>query len=545
VSQQKCRGINQKEFFVFDNTTQTLGLLIYLAPAMLAAVSLSVWLWPHLPPLRLFRFAQAATIFALILSLLATTSMLAWGPFTTPLVGFNNIGFAIRLDALSVIMFWLVAAIGLLVVHFSRNYLDGDPGQARFFGQLCLTISAVLLFVLAGNLLQLVVAWISTSLGLHQLLLFYDNRRGAVLAARKKFIAARLSDICLTVAAVLLVQAFGTGDLKTLSALAGSALSNGTLPVGISVATVLVVTAAALKSAMFPLHGWLLEVMETPTPVSALLHAGLLNAGTFLIVRLGEVIFLFPPALQLLILVGGFTALFASVAMITQSSVKVSLAYSSAAHMGFMLMLCGFGAHSVAIMHLVAHSFYKAHAFLSSGSVVEYIQATGGYKGGGYKEKSAPRPLVVLAALALSIMLFVGIGTMLGIDLTKRPGETALGVIFTLATTALLAKGFNGTPHRTVIVRTTFAAIAVTFAFFTLEVVGAWLLTDAVTTRSPADAVTLTVMGIAVVLFVLVTLLYTFLPAIAETAAGRAMYVHLKHGFYANTLLDRLIGAWR
>lgn len=522
------------------HTVYPLSLLFYLAPALLAAVSLARWLQPQLSPLHLFRFAQVATFNTLLFSLLAAISLLVWGSFTTPQVGIAPLGVAMRLDMLSVIMFWLVAVIGLLVVHFSRNYLDGDPGQARFFGDLCLTLSAVLLLVLAGNILQLVLAWIGTSLALHRLLRFYGDRRGAVLAARKKFIAARLSDLCLIGAAILLVQTFGTGDLKTLTTLAADALAAGRVPIELQGAAILVVIAAVLKSAMFPLHGWLMEVMETPTPVSALLHAGLLNAGTFLIVRLGAVVFVSPTALQLLMVVGGFTALFASVVMVTQSSVKVSLAYSSAAHMGFMLMLCGFGAHSVAMMHLVAHSFYKAHAFLSSGSVVDYVHALG-----IRKEDRAPRPLALVAALLLSFTIFVGGTVLFGIDPTKHPGETALGVIFALATTALLVRAFNGPLQWMVVGRTTGAATAVTFAFFALEKVGAWVLQDAVVVLSPADTVSLIVMGGAVVLFVLVTLLYTYLPALANTTAGRAAYVHLKHGFYANTLLDRIVGAWR
>lgn len=523
-----------------DIAIQTIGQLFYLAPALLVTVALLQRVQPRLPHINLFRMAQVATFSALFLALCATVSLLVWGASTTPLWGWQNVGFALRIDALSVIMFWLVAAVGLLVVHFSRNYLDGDPGQARFLGELCLTIGAVLLLVLAGNLLQLVVAWIGTSLALHRLLRFYSERRGALLAARKKFLAARLSDLSLIVAALLLVRNFGTGDLATLATHARMALTDNLWSLEIGVAMLLVVVAAALKSAMFPIHGWLLEVMETPTPVSALLHAGLLNAGTFLVVRLGDVIFLSPLALQLLIVIGGFTALFASVAMVTQSSVKVSLAYSSAAHMGFMLMLCGFGAHSVAIMHLVAHSLYKAHAFLSSGSVVEYVQATK-----FYKETRAPSTLTLLVSLTLSLLIFVGIGSGLGIDLTKRPGEAALGLIFVLAVAALLAKGFHGKPQWTVLVQTTMAATAVTVAFFALELVGAWLLADAVAASAPSDLATLTVMAMAVLFFVVVTLLYTRLPAIVDTKIGRAAYVHVKHGLYANVLFDRVIGTWR
>ncbi|MCB0075221.1 MAG: hypothetical protein KDE20_27370, partial [Caldilineaceae bacterium] len=314
----------------------------------------------------------------------------------------------------------------------------------------------------------------------------------------------------------------------------------GVMPAGAGWAAVLIVLAAVLKSAMFPFHGWLLEVMETPTPVSALLHAGLLNAGTFLVVRLGEPVILSAPALQMLMLVGGFTALFASTAMITQSSVKVSLAYSSAAHMGFMLMLCGLGAHSVAIMHLVAHSFYKAHAFLSAGSVVEY---TGAF--GGQKFQAKPRPLTMAASLPAALLMYVTVGTLAGIDLTAKPGEMALGAIFVMAVTYLLVQASNGARDRFVITRTMLAAGAVTLAFFALELMAAWILADAVAYFPQPDTATLAVMILMVVAFAVVLLLNTLRPAMAGSRAWRAAYVHLKHGFYANTLFDRLIGALR
>ncbi|MCB0083520.1 MAG: hypothetical protein KDE47_21410, partial [Caldilineaceae bacterium] len=300
---------------MLETTTHALVLLVYLVPLLLGSIALWVQRQPNQSPQHVYRSARTATLLALFVAFLAAIAIWTNGPLTTPLLGFNELGLAIRLDALSVLMFGLVASIGLLVVHFSRNYLDGDPGQARFFGDLCLTGGAVILFVLSGNLVQLVIAWIGTSLALHRLLRFYGDRPAAALAARKKFIVARIGDLCFAGAAILIVRAFGTGDLGALADAAGAALAAGVIPTGIGAATLLVVIAAALKSAMFPLHGWLLEVMETPTPVSALLHAGLLNAGTFLIVRLGELIFLYPPALYLLIAVGGFTALFASTAM--------------------------------------------------------------------------------------------------------------------------------------------------------------------------------------------------------------------------------------
>jgi NAD(P)H-quinone oxidoreductase subunit 5 len=522
------------------NSVDNLALIGYLAPLILFLAAFQGRLQPGRRPHRVLWASRAATWTSLVLSLLAAAAVFAFGPLVSPVIGRGDFGLSIRLDALSVVMFWLVAFVGVLVVQFSRNYLDGDGRHGAFLGGLCLTIGAVILLVLAGNLFQLVLAWIGTSLALHQLLVFYADRPGAVAAARKKFIVARAGDICLVIAAVLFTRAFGTGDLGALRDAAGAALEAGLVPAGVGWAAVLVAVAAALKSAMFPFHGWLLEVMETPTPVSALLHAGLINAGTFLVVRLGELMFLYPPALHVLMIVGGFTALFASVAMITQSSVKVSLAYSSAAHMGFMLMLCGFGAHSVAILHLVAHSFYKAHAFLSSGSIVEYVRGVG-----ARQIDATPRPLRLLVSLAAALVIFVGIGALLGVDVTKRPGETALGAIFVMAITHLLVKGFDDAPHIYVITRTALAAAAVTLAFFGLELTAAWILADAVVAFPQPTVSTLVVMVLVVLTFALVTVLQTQLPALVHSPAWRVAYVHLKNGLYANALFDRLIGALR
>ncbi|MEZ4591965.1 MAG: proton-conducting transporter membrane subunit [Chloroflexota bacterium] len=522
------------------NAANPLALIGYLPFLLLL---LMAWLAHRAAPANgriLIKVGHWITVFCLALSVGLGTAVFLAGPLVSPVIGWGEFGLAIRLDALSVVMYVLVASVGVLVVQFSRNYLDGDPRQLVFLGRLYLTVGAVLMLVLAGNLVQMVLAWVGTSLALHQLLIFYSDRRGAIIAARKKFIVARLSDLCFAVAAFLFARAFGTGDLGALTAAGRAALEAGSLPAGLGLATVLVALAAALKSAMFPVHGWLLEVMETPTPVSALLHAGLLNAGTFLVVRLGDLMFLYAPALHVLIIVGGFTAIFASIAMISQTSVKVSLAYSSAAHMGFMLMLCGFGAHSVAIMHLVAHSYYKAHAFLSSGSILDYIREMG-----GQEIKEAPRPFAVLLSLLTAAGIFVGIGTLLGLDLTKRPGETALGVIFVMATTHLLSKGLSGPLRGLVILRTGLAAVAVTLAFFALELSAAWILGDTVAVFPPPQPATLAVMVFMVVAFGLVILLQAMLPVMAKSPSWRAAYVHLKNGLYANAIFDRLIGALR
>jgi NAD(P)H-quinone oxidoreductase subunit 5 len=514
--------------------TATVNPLAFIAYLMPLSLILTAWLMRGSVK-RLFTAGRAVASSTFILSVLLAGFVFASGPLVSPLLGVDDIGITLRLDALSIAMCWLVTFLGALLIQFSRNYLDGDARQAAFLRRLYLTLAAVLLLVLSGNLWQLVLAWVGTSLALHQLLLFYKERPRAIRAARKKFIVARLGDLCMIVAALLVAQAFGTADLGAIHAAANDALAAGNAPAGVGIAAVLLVLAAALKSAMFPFHGWLLEVMETPTPVSALLHAGLLNAGTFLIVRFGELVFLSTPALILLIFIGGFTAIFASSAMVTQSSVKVSLAYSSAAHMGFMLMLCGFGAHSVAIMHLIAHSCYKAHAFLSSGSVVEYVQSTG-----KQKLDTVPHPLSVLANLLLSLGIFLLIAALVGIDPLKRPGETALGAIFVMAVAYLLVKGTTGKAPLYVIGRTGLLAVLVTLAFFALELSAAAILGSAVAVFPTPDAAATIAMLIAVIAFGSVTLLSALLPMLAQRPAWRAFYVHLKNGFYANALFDRV-----
>jgi hypothetical protein len=204
------------------------------------------------------------------------------------------------------------------------------------------------------------------SLGLHRLMLFYPERAAAQLAARKKALASRIGDGCMLGAALLAWHVFGRLDFAGIAALA-PAMEQGWATHALAA---LLVLAALVKSAQFPLHGWLTEVMETPTPVSALLHAGIINAGGILLLRMSGVLALSGPAMDFLLLVGAVTAVFGAAVMLTQPSVKVNLAWSTIAQMGFMMMQCGLGAFGAALLHIVAHALYKAHAFLSSGGVV-------------------------------------------------------------------------------------------------------------------------------------------------------------------------------
>jgi NAD(P)H-quinone oxidoreductase subunit 5 len=302
-------------------------------------------------------WAEAASVLAVLTAILSAGVLIVRGPGDSPVLGVQEtagleMGLAVRLDVVSVVMLLLVTVIGWVVVRFARTALDGEARHGAFTGWLCLTLAAVTLLVTAGDLFQLVGAWIATSLVLHRLLLFHPQRIGARRAARKKFILARCGDAALLGAAVLLTVAYRTSDIGAILAAARSGAGGG-CAVG---AAGLLALAAGLKSAQCPVHGWLTEVMETPTPVSALLHAGVINAGGVLLVRFADVMLLAPGVLAALVVIGGFTALFGSLVMLTQPAVKTALAWSTVAQMGFMVFECGLGLFPLALLHIVAHA---------------------------------------------------------------------------------------------------------------------------------------------------------------------------------------------
>lgn len=270
-------------------------------------------------------------------------------------------------DLIGQTMMMLIVALGWIVTTFSRRYLAGDPGQRHYVASLMLTLAAVSTVAMAQNLGLLAAAWVASSLSLHQLLIFYPERVPAQIAAHKKFISSRIAEICLLVAVVIIYQQ--SGSLTPAAIAAHIDQANG-MPMPLEIAFVFIALAVILKSAQLPIHGWLIQVMEAPTPVSALLHAGIVNLGGFVLIRLAEPMDQAGIARGLLVFVGASTALLAGLVMMTRISIKVRLAWSTCAQMGFMLMECGLGLYDLALLHLVAHSLYKAYAFLSAGDAV-------------------------------------------------------------------------------------------------------------------------------------------------------------------------------
>jgi NAD(P)H-quinone oxidoreductase subunit 5 len=275
-------------------------------------------------------------------------------------------------DRLGLLVALLVALLGWVIINFSYRYLTGDAGQSRFIRAMLFTLLSVSVLLLSRDLLTIVIAWTGTSIGLHYLLTHYQTRKMAQIVAHKKFLVSRLAELCLIAALILIYQTTGTLWLDELNAyLVSLRASSQALPGSVHAAAVLIALAAILKTAQLPLHGWLIQVMEAPTPVSALLHAGIVNIGGFVLIRLAELISMAPLAQLSLVFVGSITAVLASLVMMTRISIKVRLAWSTCAQMGFMLLEIGLGLYELALLHLMAHSLYKAHAFLSAGATVE------------------------------------------------------------------------------------------------------------------------------------------------------------------------------
>jgi uncharacterized protein YbcC (UPF0753/DUF2309 family)/NADH:ubiquinone oxidoreductase subunit 5 (subunit L)/multisubunit Na+/H+ antiporter MnhA subunit len=516
----------------------SVALLPLLAPLGLLVASLFARRDRASRPRLALGVARAAATLALAVAALTGVVATLRAPLASPLWGHDGLGFCVRIDGLSAVMLALVAILGAAVVHFSRNYLAGDRRQGVFVGDLSLTIACVMILVVAGNLVQLVVGWIATSLALHRLLLFYPDRRGAVVAAHKKFIVARLGDACLVGAAILLVRQFGSGDIgAVLDGAAGMARA-GETPASVHVAAILIGLTAFFKAAQFPAHGWLIEMQETPTPVSALLHAGILNGGTFLVVRLAGVVELSTPVLVALVVVGGFTAVFASVVMLTDARMKATLAYSSAAHMGFMLLLCGIGATSVAIAHLVAHSFYKAHAFLSSGSAVEAARVAD-VPG---KSGKVPALRIVLSYVVTAAIVW-GVAAGMGFAVFATPTNLALASIMVVALSHLMAQGASGEPSARVIGRTALSVTLTALSFYALDRGGGAVLAHAVPEAKAPSLPLAVVMTAVVSTFGVVTWLQLLLPRAYTSPGWTAAYVFARNGLYANAYFDHLIGA--
>ncbi|NKX45703.1 proton-conducting transporter membrane subunit [Roseicyclus persicicus] len=503
--------------------------LSVLAPLLLLAAAGFAASRPGRRPALVPRLAEGAALAALALAALGLGQLLVAGPVTL-----GGAGLSLRLDAVGATMTLLVGFIGWVVMRYARTYLDGEAREGAFHALMLATLAGVLVLVQAGSLAVLVGAFAAVGLGLRQLLLFYPDRPEARRAAAKFSLVWHGGDVALAFAALLLIAAYGTGDLAALAAVE-------TFPVTAQIAVGLLVVAAALKTAAFPLHGWLTEVMEAPTPVSALLHAGIINGGGFLLIRTAEIVQQSPGAMAALVMLGGLTALFGAVVMLTQSAIKTALAWSTVAQMGFMLLQCGLGLWALALLHIVAHSLYKAHAFLSSGGAVA---AVAGLRRPG--PIAVPSLGAVLKSFALALALYAVVAavfTLIGGQ--KSPQALALGAMLIFGVAYLVAQGLADSAPAALTRKTATASLAAALAYFAFQQVARAVWGPHLPEVPVAGPLEWALIVLAVASFGLVALAQALFPLWAHHPATAGLRVHLANGLYLNALLDRLIGGFR
>jgi NADH-quinone oxidoreductase subunit L len=279
---------------------------------------------------------------------------------------------AFYIDGLTVVMMSVITGVGFLIHLYSIEFMWEDESFCRYFAYMNLFVAAMLLLVMADNLLLLYLGWEGVGLCSYLLVGFWYRDPNNGRAARKAFVVTRIGDTAMVLGLLLLFTELGTLDIQPLMAAAGNRWQVGdTLPI---VATALLLGGAVGKSAQLPLHTWLPDAMAGPTPVSALIHAAtMVTAGVYLIARTFELFLLAPPTLEAVAWIGLLTLLLAAFAALAQHDIKRILAYSTISQIGYMFLALGVGAFSSGIFHLVTHAFFKALLFLAAGAVIHCL----------------------------------------------------------------------------------------------------------------------------------------------------------------------------
>jgi NAD(P)H-quinone oxidoreductase subunit 5 len=417
------------------------------------------------------------------------------------------------------VMLGLISFIAFINIRYSSAYMAGNKDEEkRYLRWLMITLGSVAMVVISNHMLLMMTAWIAISLSLHQLLIFYPERQRAVLAAHKKYIFARVAELCLLSAILILHYEHNTWFITDIHRTIDL---NGITHLD-QVAALMVALAALVKCAQLPLHGWLIQVVEAPTPVSALLHAGIINLGGFLLIIFAPLIVVSDIAQWVLLIIGGITTVLAALVMMTRASVKVRLAWSTMSQMGLMLVECALGLFELALLHLVAHSCYKAYAFLNSGSEVE-----SSLKRRLSQAVPPSRTEWILAGLA-SLTLVAALVAVLDLD-----GPYSPWLLFAIALTLLMAERRGRLNTASVISMMTLGAILI--VAYSLQKAGAHLVIPSMTTSVGwvGDAW----IGFLMILFMAGYILlryHTDHPLV--TKARRAFYA----GFYLDEWVTRL-----
>jgi NAD(P)H-quinone oxidoreductase subunit 5 len=302
--------------------------------------------------------------------------------FTWASAGSFNLPMGYRIDALGAVMLSLVTTIALLVMIYSDGYMAHDKGYVRFFTYLALFSSSMLGLVISPNLLEIYVFWELVGMCSYLLVGFWYDRDGAANAAQKAFVVNRVGDFGLLLGILGLFWATGSFGFEEIGSRLQAAVASGGLSTTIAVLLCLLVFMGPMaKSAQFPLHVWLPDAMEGPTPISALIHAAtMVAAGVFLVARLQPVYAPFPLVQAVIAVIGTITLVLGASIALTQQDLKKGLAYSTVSQLGYMMLAMGCGAPVAGMFHLVTHAFFKAMLFLGSGSVIHAMEEVVGHE---------------------------------------------------------------------------------------------------------------------------------------------------------------------
>jgi NADH-quinone oxidoreductase subunit L len=397
--------------------------------------------------------ASAAIGLAFLVTCNALTDLLALDPakrlgnvdilYPWIVSGKFKLNLAILIDPLSVFMLMVVTGVGFVIHVYSIGYMEGDPEYARFFSYMNLFIFSMSVLVLAADFFFLIVGWALVGLASYLLIGFWSEKTSAVLAARKAFVMNVIGDVGMVVAAFIIFQTFGTLDyLAVFDQAPKMFLANNDVML---LVTFFLLVGAFAKSAQIPLHTWLPDAMEGPTPVSALIHAAtMVTAGVYLIARCHVLYELAPYVMYLIAGVGLGTAIFAGTIGMVQYDIKRVIAYSTMSQLGYMFLAVGLGVFSLGMFHLMTHAFFKALLFLSAGSVIHGLHGEQDIRKMGGLRHSMPITHItfLIGALALAgFPLTSGYYSKEAIILSAFHGEKG-NIIFWLL--AVLGAGLTG-----------------------------------------------------------------------------------------------------
>ncbi len=350
-----------------------------------------------------------------------------------------TLNLSILIDPLSVFMFLIVTGVGFLIHVYSLSYMEGDPEFPRFFAYLNLFIFSMLVLIAAADFFFLIVGWALVGLASYLLIGFWREKTSAVLAARKAFVMNVIGDVGMVIAAFVIFSHFGTLNyLDVFAAAKANLRPNDDVALLI---TLLLLVGAFAKSAQLPLHTWLPDAMEGPTPVSALIHAAtMVTAGVYLVARCHVLYELAPYTMYFIAGVGVITAVFAGSMALVQYDIKRVIAYSTMSQLGYMFLAVGIGVFSAGMFHLMTHAFFKALLFLSAGSVIHALNGEQDLRRMGGLRKSMPLTHLtfLIGSLALAgFPLTSGFYSKEAIILSSYHGE--MGNIFFWAIAVLTA----------------------------------------------------------------------------------------------------------